>query len=77
VTYPKADELRDVARYVPSDRILCETDAPYLAPQGRRGSRNEPAFVREVYAMIASIRKIPLDEFAGAVWENGKRLFKR
>jgi TatD DNase family protein len=75
VTYPKAAELRDVAGYVPLDRILCETDAPYLAPQSRRGRRNEPALVREVYEKIASIRNVPLHDFAEAVWENGNRLF--
>ncbi|MDR1019201.1 MAG: TatD family hydrolase [Synergistaceae bacterium] len=76
VTYPKADELRDAARYAPLGRILCETDSPYLAPQGRRGKRNEPAFVREVYDKIAEVRGLPLAEFAAAVWENGQRLFK-
>ncbi|MDR1885119.1 MAG: TatD family hydrolase [Synergistaceae bacterium] len=75
VTYPKADELRLAASYVPLDRILCETDAPYLAPQSRRGKRNEPALVREVYTMIASLRSMPLPDFAHAVWENGCRLF--
>ncbi|MDR1482532.1 MAG: TatD family hydrolase [Synergistaceae bacterium] len=77
VTYPKAAELRDVAGYVPLDKILCETDSPYLAPQGRRGKRNEPAFVREVYEMIASTRGIPFAEFADAVWDNGNRLFNK
>jgi TatD DNase family protein len=77
VTYPKASDLRDVAGYVPLDRILCETDAPYLAPQSRRGRRNEPSFVREVCEKMASIRNIPLYEFAEAVWENGNRLFMK
>ena len=76
VTYPRADELRETARYAPLDRILCETDSPYLAPQGRRGKRNEPAFVREVYDKIAETRNLPLAELAAAVWENGQRLFK-
>jgi TatD DNase family protein len=76
VTYPKADELRKTAAYVPLDRLLCETDSPYLAPQGRRGKRNEPAFVRDAYEKIAGVRNLPLEEFAAAVWENGERLFK-
>jgi TatD DNase family protein len=77
VTYPKASELRDAAGYVPLNRILCETDAPYLAPQSRRGRRNEPSLVREVYEKIASVRNISLYEFAEAVWENGNRLFMK
>ncbi len=75
VTYPKAQTLRDVAQYVPIDRILCETDSPYLAPQGRRGKRNEPANVREVYERIAALRGLSLEGFAEKVWENGERLF--
>jgi TatD DNase family protein len=76
VTYPKADELREAARYAPLDRVLCETDSPYLAPQSSRGKRNEPALVREVYGKAAEVRGLPLAEFAAAVWENGQRLFK-
>jgi TatD DNase family protein len=76
VTYPKAETLREVAGYVPLERILCETDAPYLAPQSRRGRRNEPALVREVYERVAAVRRMPLGDFANAVWENGVRLFK-
>ncbi|MDR1580343.1 MAG: TatD family hydrolase [Synergistaceae bacterium] len=75
ITYPKASELREAAAYVPTDRILCETDSPYLAPQTHRGKRNEPAFVREVYEKIAQLRGVRLDEFSASLWENGKRLF--
>jgi TatD DNase family protein len=75
LTYPKADELRESAAYSPLDRILCETDSPYLAPQGRRGKRNEPAFVREVYEKMASVKGISIEEMAKAVWENGNKLF--
>jgi TatD DNase family protein len=75
VTYPKSSELREAAAYIPTDRILCETDSPYLAPQTRRGKRNEPAFVREVYEKIAQARGTSLDEFSASVWENGERLF--
>jgi TatD DNase family protein len=75
VTYPKAAELREAAVYVPSDRILCETDSPYLAPQSKRGKRNEPAFVRDVYAKIAEVRGISLEELAEIVWLNGENLF--
>jgi len=75
VTYPKARALREAATFVPDDRILCETDSPYLAPQRVRGKRNEPACVRDVYEKIAEVRGIPLEEFAETVRENGERLF--
>lgn len=75
VTYPKAQSLRDTAAFVPLDRLLCETDSPYLAPQSRRGKRNEPALVRDVYEKIAEVRKMPLEELAEAVWQNGRNLF--
>jgi TatD DNase family protein len=75
VTYPKSSESREAATYAPSDRILCETDSPYLAPQAHRGKRNEPAFVREVYEKIAQLRGVSLNEFSASVWENGENLF--
>ncbi|MDR3332968.1 MAG: TatD family hydrolase [Synergistaceae bacterium] len=77
ITYPKAASLREVSQYVPIDRILCETDSPYLAPQSRRGKRNEPALVREVYETVSMTRGIALPELAEAVWENAERLFLR
>ena len=75
LTYPKSESLRDAAAYVPLDRILCETDSPYLAPQSRRGRRNEPAFVPEVYETLANIKKTGLERLAEAIWENGETLF--
>jgi TatD DNase family protein len=75
VTYPKAAELREAAAYVPIGRLLCETDSPYLAPQSKRGKRNEPAFVRAVYDKIAEIRGISFESLAETVWENGENLF--
>ena len=77
ITYPKADELREAAVYSPADRILCETDAPYLAPQSRRGRRNEPALVRDVYEKLAELKNSSLIEIAEIVWDNGERLFKK
>lgn len=56
LTFPKANELRDVARYAPADRLLVETDAPFLAPVPHRGKRNEPAWVGETAKMLASVR---------------------
>ncbi|MDR3320973.1 MAG: TatD family hydrolase [Synergistaceae bacterium] len=75
LTYPKAEELRQVAAYAPLDRIFCETDSPYLAPQCRRGKRNEPALVREVYAKMAEVRNTAMDEIARVLWDNAGRLF--
>jgi TatD DNase family protein len=75
VTYPKAQNLRDVARDLPLDRLLIETDSPFLAPQGRRGKRNEPAFVAEVARTLASVRNLPADEFAAATAANFRRFF--
>ncbi|MDL2297975.1 TatD family hydrolase [Synergistaceae bacterium OttesenSCG-928-D05] len=75
ITYPKNDELRRIAANVPLDRILCETDAPYLAPQQFRGKKNEPANVRFVYELIARECGMALDEFVSAVAENAERLF--
>ena len=75
LTYPKSHELRAVAEKVPLDRILCETDCPYLAPQKYRGKQNEPAYVREVYEKIAELRGLSLADFSEAVWENGENLF--
>ncbi|MDL2263334.1 TatD family hydrolase [Synergistaceae bacterium OttesenSCG-928-I11] len=75
ITYPKVVTLREAAAFVPLDRILCETDSPYLAPQSRRGKRNEPALVREVYEKMAEVRNIPLDKLAEAVWQNAENLF--
>ncbi|MDR0764474.1 MAG: TatD family hydrolase [Synergistaceae bacterium] len=75
ITYPKSSESREAAVYVPTDRVLCETDSPYLAPRSRRGKRNEPANVREVYEKIAQLRGVSLNEFSASVWENGERLF--
>jgi TatD DNase family protein len=75
VTYPKAQNLRDVAREVPLDRLLVETDSPFLAPQPYRGRRNEPAHVAEVARTIGNVRNLPADEVASATSQNFGRLF--
>lgn len=77
VTFKKADELRSIARNVPLDRMLVETDAPYLAPIPHRGKRNEPAFVVHTAALLAELRGLPQDEFARATSENFFRLFDK
>ena len=75
VTYPKAQNLRDVAREIPLDRLLVETDSPFLAPQRYRGKRNEPAYVVEVAQTIANVRNLAAVEVAGVTAENFRRLF--
>jgi TatD DNase family protein len=75
VTFKKSESLREVARYVPLDRLLLETDSPYLAPQSKRGMQNEPAFLSETAEMIAKERGIAPDALAGACGENASRFF--
>jgi TatD DNase family protein len=75
VTYPKMQHLRDVARELPLDRILTETDSPFLPPQGRRGKRNEPANVVEVAKALASVRDLTDDEVAATTARNFRRFF--
>jgi TatD DNase family protein len=75
VTFPRAEELRDVARMVPADRLLIETDAPYLAPTPHRGTRNEPAYVVRVAEVIAGVRVIAPAELASMVSQNFAALF--
>src|SRR5262249_12225741 len=64
VTYPNARALPDVARFVPADRLVVETDCPFLPPQGYRGKRNEPAYLAITAARMAELRGEPLEEFA-------------
>jgi TatD DNase family protein len=75
VTYPKAQDLRDAARAVPVDRILAETDSPYLAPQQVRGKRNEPAYVVHTVALLAEIRGEDPAELASHIDENATAAF--
>jgi TatD DNase family protein len=74
-TYPKAQNLRDVAKALPLENLLIETDSPFLAPQAYRGQRNEPAYVGEVAKAIASVRNLAADEVALATAENFRRFF--
>ena len=77
VTFKNAKIVQDVAKRVPLDRLLVETDAPYLAPVPHRGKANEPAFVRHVAEFIAQLREVPLSEVAEASTANFFRLFKK
>lgn len=76
VTYPKADETRAVAASIPLNRLLIETDGPFLTPAPHRGKRNEPAYVRLIADRIASLRDLPLEVLANASTENAFRLFR-
>jgi TatD DNase family protein len=75
VTYPKTPELRDAARAVAADRILAETDCPYLAPQPVRGKRNEPAYVAHTIASLAETRGDDRDDLARRIDENATAAF--
>jgi TatD DNase family protein len=70
VTFPRADALREVATLVPDDRLLVETDAPYLAPVPHRGKRNEPAFVARVAETVAALRGVPVSQLGAQVARN-------
>ena len=74
VTYPKARALPDVARFVPGDRLVVETDCPYLPPQPFRGKRNEPAHIALTVARVAELRGEPVDVLAARLSENGRTL---
>lgn len=77
VTFKKAVSLQDIVRFLPLDRILVETDSPYLAPVPFRGKRNEPAFVKHVAEMVATLKDIPLSEVETKTTENFFRLFSK
>lgn len=75
VTFKKNDELRAVAKTIPLDRILIETDAPYLAPHPKRGKRNEPALVVHTAECLADVHEVSIDTFAAKTTENAATLF--
>jgi len=74
ITYPKSERLAEVARTLPLDALVVETDSPYSAPQSRRGQRNEPAYVIEAVERIAALRGEPVERVADATTENALRL---
>src|SRR5262249_50318799 len=74
-TYPKAHSIREVAKQLPLECMLIETDAPYLAPQGFRGKRNEPAFVAEVAKTLGNVRNLAPEEIAATTASNFRRFF--
>ena len=76
VTFKNAVPLKEVARRVPMERMLVETDSPYLAPVPHRGKSNQPAFVKHVAEEVAALRGIAFDDVALATTENFFRLFR-
>jgi TatD DNase family protein len=76
LTYRKAENLREIARALPLDSLLVETDSPFLPPEGFRGQRNEPARVVEVARALANVRNLPLTDVVAATTANFRRLFR-
>lgn len=75
ITFPKATDLHEVVRRVPLDRMLTETDCPYLSPHPFRGKRNEPARVRVISERVAALRDQPFEVVASALWRNAAQIF--
>jgi TatD DNase family protein len=76
VTYPNPRALPEVARFVPADRLVLETDCPFLPPQGYRGQRNEPAYLAHTAARVAELRGEPLDTLGPRLSDNARRLYR-
>ncbi|MEI2301111.1 TatD family hydrolase [Ensifer sp. MJa1] len=77
LTFPKSEELREIAKTVPHDRMIVETDAPYLAPKPFRGKRNEPAYVAHTAAVLAETIGVSKDEIAAITTDNAFRIFSK
>lgn len=77
LTFPKSEELREIAKTVPLERMLVETDAPYLAPKPYRGKRNEPAYVAHTASVLADTVGISVDEMARITTDNAFRIFSK
>ena len=77
LTFPKSEELREIAKTVPLERMLVETDAPYLAPKPFRGKRNEPAYVAHTATVLAETVGVSVDEIARITTENAFRIFSK
>ncbi len=75
ITYPNNEELREIAKETPLEKIVIETDSPFLTPQGQRGKKNEPAFVTEVAQAIADAKGISIDEVAEVTTKNAELFF--
>jgi len=75
ITYKKAENLRKVVKAAPLDKMMLETDTPYLSPEGFRGKRNEPNYVKQVALEIAKVKEIDLEKVAAVTTENAKQFF--
>jgi TatD DNase family protein len=76
VTFPRGEVVREVARFVPTEALVIETDAPVLAPQGHRGRRNEPSYLRETAERVAALRQVDVEQLADTTSANARRLFR-
>ena len=77
VTYKKAVELHDAVKYVPLDRLLLETDSPFLTPEPERGKSNAPEMIKHTYKFVANLKKVPLPKLEESITENFVRLIRR
>jgi len=75
LTFKNADALREAARFVPVERILIETDSPWLAPNPKRGQRNQPAFVAHTFDYLCSLRSESPADLAAKLWQNSTRVY--
>ena len=75
ITFGKPEKLGDVVRHIPLERLLVETDAPYITPVPNRGKRNEPAYVVHTARKVAEIKSVPFEELARATYQNTKDVF--
>ena len=75
VTFKKSEDLQDVVRHLPLDKILVETDSPYLAPLSKRGKINQPAYIKETYEKIAALKELDVEEVKNQVHDNFKKMF--
>lgn len=76
VTYPKSEKLREIVKDIPLDRLLLETDCPYLTPEPHRGKRNEPAYVVHTARRIADVKGLPIEDIGRITSQNAKELFR-
>ena len=77
ITFKKSQDLRDIVKDIPLDRLLLETDAPFLAPVPHRGKRNEPSFMIETAKVLADLKGVSLEEISAITTENFQKLFAK
>ena len=77
ITFKNAEDIREAVKYAPLDRILTETDSPYLAPIPKRGKRNEPSFIPFIANKLAELKNVSVEEITEKTTENAFRLIKK